>query len=164
LFIRADATTEIGTGHIMRCIALAQAWQAHGGEVTFLSHCQSTALRERIIEEGFSFISIDHPHPHPDDLSQTINYVQHLSPFPFPLSHAWLVLDGYHFTPDYQKAIRDAGIHLLVIDDMNHLPHYHADILLNYIWTPLGIRILYMRKRKRPIAFKNFCLLCSERL
>jgi UDP-2,4-diacetamido-2,4,6-trideoxy-beta-L-altropyranose hydrolase len=43
----------------------------------------------------------------------------------------WFVVDGYHFDASYQKAIRDVGIHLLVIDDMNHLPQYHADILLN---------------------------------
>ena len=44
LIIRADATTRIGTGHIMRCIALAQAWQDQGGDVTFLSHCDSEAM------------------------------------------------------------------------------------------------------------------------
>jgi UDP-2,4-diacetamido-2,4,6-trideoxy-beta-L-altropyranose hydrolase len=43
----------------------------------------------------------------------------------------WLVLDGYHFDPAYQQAVRDAGFHLLVIDDKAHLPVYHADILLN---------------------------------
>jgi len=32
LYIRADADGKIGTGHIMRCIALAQAWQDQGGK------------------------------------------------------------------------------------------------------------------------------------
>jgi UDP-2,4-diacetamido-2,4,6-trideoxy-beta-L-altropyranose hydrolase len=43
----------------------------------------------------------------------------------------WLVLDGYHFDPNYQRAVREAGHGLLVIDDYNHLPYYHANILLN---------------------------------
>jgi UDP-2,4-diacetamido-2,4,6-trideoxy-beta-L-altropyranose hydrolase len=43
----------------------------------------------------------------------------------------WLVLDGYHFTSDYQRAIRDSGLRLLIIDDYNHQPRYHADLLLN---------------------------------
>jgi UDP-2,4-diacetamido-2,4,6-trideoxy-beta-L-altropyranose hydrolase len=43
----------------------------------------------------------------------------------------WLILDGYHFGPDYQRPVREAGHKLLVIDDYNHLPHYHANILLN---------------------------------
>ncbi len=122
IVIRADASAKIGTGHIMRCIALAQAWQDRGGHVTFISHCESDALRKRILQEGFQFLFLDNPHPDPSDLKQTLERLS---------AKCSLVLDGYHFTPDYQKAIRDAGIRLLVIDDMNHLPHYHADILLN---------------------------------
>ena len=130
LIIRADATTAIGTGHMMRCIALAQAWQDQGGDVTFLSRCDSETLRKRIIGEGFDFIPIEKPHPDPSDLTQTLNILKRHAPCSKP--HAlWLVLDGYHFTPDYQKAIRKNGYRLLVIDDMAHLDHYHADILLN---------------------------------
>jgi UDP-2,4-diacetamido-2,4,6-trideoxy-beta-L-altropyranose hydrolase len=122
LFIRADASFKIGAGHIMRCIALAQAWQDSGGEVTFISDCENEALRQHIIDEGFGFISIENPHPHPSDLRKTLEKLS---------ANCWLVIDGYHFTPDYQRALRNAAIRLLVIDDMNHLPHYHADILLN---------------------------------
>ena len=76
LYIRADANSTIGTGHIMRCIALAQAWQDQGGEVTFISHCGSEALWERISKEGFQFIAVKSPHPHPDDLSITLEYLK----------------------------------------------------------------------------------------
>ena len=130
LIIRSDADTKIGTGHVMRCIALAQAWQEQGGNVTFLSYCDSEALRQRIIDEGFDFIPIENPHPDLSDLTQTLNILKRHALCSMP--HAlWLVLDGYHFTPDYQKAIRENAYKLLVIDDMAHLDHYHADILLN---------------------------------
>ena len=47
------------------------------------------------------------------------------------------MLDGYHFDPAYQKAIREAGYRLLVVDDTAHLPAYHADVLLNQnIYAP----------------------------
>jgi len=131
LFLRCDSTSQIGTGHIMRCIALAQAWQDEGGKVIFISHCESEKLRERILKEGFDLILINYPHPHPSDLEQTLSTINNFSHFSFHHSAPWLVLDGYHFTPEYQKVIRDAGIRLLVIDDMNHLPYYHADIILN---------------------------------
>ena len=132
LFIRSDATTQIGTGHVMRCLALAQAWQEKGGQVVFLSHCESQSLQNRIIDEGFDLIPIKNPHPNPSDLEKTVQAFKHHAPCSLlPAPTPWLVLDGYHFTLDYQKAIRDAGIRLLVIDDMNHLAHYHADIILN---------------------------------
>jgi len=128
VFIRADASTAIGSGHIMRCIALAQAWQERGGCVTFLSHCQNEALQQRIIREGFEFVFVDRPHPDPADLTQVLERVQN---FRNGSGIPWLVLDGYHFDSDYQKSIREAGNRLVVIDDYNHLPNYHADILLN---------------------------------
>jgi len=131
LYIRADADYKIGTGHIMRCIALAQAWQDQGGEVTFISHCVSEALRERILNEGFQFVVVENTNPHTDDLFKTLDYLKRQTPNAKHQTPTWLVLDGYHFTPEYETAIRDAGIRLLVIDDMNHLPHYQADILLN---------------------------------
>ena len=113
----------------MRCIALAQAWQDQGGAVTFLSHCDSEAIRQRILDEGFEFIPIEKPYPDPSDLQKTL---RQLSAFSFQLSAPiWLVLDGYHFTPDYQKAIKESGYRLLVIDDMAHLGHYYAEIVLN---------------------------------
>lgn len=130
LIIRADANTRIGTGHVMRCLALAQAWQDRGGDVTFISYCDSKALRQRILNEGFEFLPIEKSHPDPSDLKGVLSYLTAIRN-PQSSIFNWVVLDGYHFTPDYQKAIRENGYGLLVIDDMAHLNHYHADILLN---------------------------------
>jgi len=131
LVIRADSTTKMGIGHVMRCIALGQTWQDSGGKVVFISHCESNALRERIIDEGFYLVSIQHPHPHPDDLSQTLEYLKYHSPFTIHHSPTWLVVDGYHFDSAYQKAIKEADHRLLWIDDYGHAEHYCADIVLN---------------------------------
>ena len=128
LVIRADANPIIGTGHLMRCIALAQAWQERGSYVTFLSHCQNEALQRRVIKEGFEFVFVERPHPDPADLKQVLDRLQN---FRNDSGIPWLVLDGYHFDSDYQRSIREAGSRLVVIDDYNHLSNYHADILLN---------------------------------
>jgi len=130
LIIRVDAGGQIGAGHMMRCIALAQAWQDKGGRVVFLTHCESPMLQDQITDEGFNFIPIDKPHPHPSDLHSTLEVLSAISQ-QISTASPWFALDGYHFTPNFQKAIRENGHKLIVIDDMNHLPHYHADILLN---------------------------------
>ena len=142
LVIRADASTKTGTGHLMRCIALAQVWQRESGRVTFLSHCESESLRQRICQEGFKFIFVKQSHPHTYDLKQTIRRLEN--------SHTgdvapWFVLDGYHFDSEYQNAIRNAGYRLLVIDDFNHLRIYYADLLLN-----------------QNICAEQFCYRCGD--
>ncbi len=124
LLIRADATTEMGTGHIMRCLALAQAWQQHGGRATFLSHCNSDALRHHVESAGIDFVPLDKPYPAPADSQRTIALLSKLQAI-------WLVIDGYHFDQVYHQAVRKSGCQLLMIDDTAHLPVYHADILLN---------------------------------
>ncbi|MDH7472936.1 MAG: UDP-2,4-diacetamido-2,4,6-trideoxy-beta-L-altropyranose hydrolase [Anaerolineae bacterium] len=124
LIIRADAGARIGTGHLMRCLALAQGWQDRGGEVLFVSLCESPVLRQRLLDEGIQVISVKDPYPAAGDwkcLSQILN--QHPG--------AWVVVDGYHFDQHYQARIKEAGHPLLVIDDIAHLDHYYADIVLN---------------------------------
>jgi UDP-2,4-diacetamido-2,4,6-trideoxy-beta-L-altropyranose hydrolase len=165
LLIRADATTKIGTGHLMRCLALAQAWQDFGGRITFLSNCDNDALRRRIIDEGFNFIPIEKSHPDPLDLSVTL---ENLSPMKNnPLVNQWLVIDGYHFTPAYQKVLKDSGCRLFVFDDYNHLPYYHADILLNqnihakkkYSCDPDTVQLLgckYALLRREFLKYKDW--------
>lgn len=122
LLIRADAGPDIGTGHVMRMIALAQQWRAAGGRVTFLSRCEFPGLRQRIQNEGFAQDVMPQAKQQSTDLARTLDAASQA---------AWVALDGYHFDPGYQKALRDAGHRTLVLDDNHHWPEYHADILLN---------------------------------
>jgi UDP-2,4-diacetamido-2,4,6-trideoxy-beta-L-altropyranose hydrolase len=130
LIVRADATSQIGTGHIMRCLALAQTWRDGGGKVVFVTRCESDVLRNRLSYEGFDLKPLQRVYPHPDDIDCAMSVI---NGYKTETSNCnlWFVMDGYHFTPEYQKIIRDAGTRLLVIDDMNHLPCYHTDLLLN---------------------------------
>jgi UDP-2,4-diacetamido-2,4,6-trideoxy-beta-L-altropyranose hydrolase len=113
----------------MRCFSLAQAWQKLGGGVTFLSRCENESLRARIRTAGFEFVTLAASHPDKLDLAQTLKLAHDIRAG--SSTSPWVVLDGYHFDSGYQRQIRAAAHHLLVIDDMAHLNHYHAELLLN---------------------------------
>jgi len=124
LVIRADASAEIGTGHVMRCLALGQAWEDAGGRVIFITGCVNPQLLRRLCEEGFEVHVLKQVHPNAEDLGATARFLA-------ANSEAWAVLDGYHFDSQYQREVKQTGCRLLVIDDIAHLPHYWADIVLN---------------------------------
>lgn len=124
LLIRADAGPQIGIGHLMRCLALAQQWLVSGGEAIFLSHCEGPALRQLIESAGISFLPVAQPYPDTADSQTMLSALERIAP-------DWVVLDGYQFDTAYQRDIRRAGARLLVVDDMAHLPFYYADLLLN---------------------------------
>jgi len=124
LVIRADASVAIGTGHVMRCLALAQAWQDAGGAVTFAMALDAPAIVKRLEAEGMHVARIDATPGSADDIAQTIQCAKRANA-------RWLVLDGYHFTADHQRAIKQANLSLLWLDDNDDATHYYADLVLN---------------------------------
>ncbi|MFA4823708.1 MAG: UDP-2,4-diacetamido-2,4,6-trideoxy-beta-L-altropyranose hydrolase [Methanoregula sp.] len=124
LVIRADASPEIGTGHVMRCLALAEAWQDNGGDVVFVSTFDSPALGARMKNEGIKIIHISPVAGSSGDADETARIA-------FSIGAKWIVVDGYSFDADYQKRIKDSGLSLLFLDDYGHADHYYADIVLN---------------------------------
>ena len=108
----------------MRCLALAQAWGGRGGPVWFLSRCNNATLQQRIQAAGAEFLSLSPEASVHLDIQSTLTLLAELKA-------AYVVLDGYDFDSDYQRAVRAGGCRLLVIDDTVRLTHYDADILLN---------------------------------
>ena len=131
LVIRADASGGVGAGHVMRCLALVQAWQAHGGRTVWIGHCPIEALRRRIRAAEAAFEPLERPHPDPADLAATRASLSRIARESDAFEIIWLVLDGMHFDPAYQEAVRPAEGRTLVIDDLAAWPQYHADLLLN---------------------------------
>ncbi|MDD1646716.1 MAG: UDP-2,4-diacetamido-2,4,6-trideoxy-beta-L-altropyranose hydrolase [Methanomicrobiales archaeon] len=124
LLVRTDWGSRIGTGHVMRCLALAQAWIARGGDVSFLTATPSEEMRLRILGEGASCARISGRPGSPDDARETVMVSRQNRT-------DWIVVDGYHFREEYQHALKTGHGKSLLIDDYGHAGHYSTDLVLN---------------------------------
>ncbi|MGA7930415.1 MAG: hypothetical protein WCA20_31015, partial [Candidatus Sulfotelmatobacter sp.] len=113
LLIRADASVGVGTGHVMRCFALAQAWQDSGGHCIFAMAESTPAVERRLREKGMKVEQLTAGVGTAEDAKQT----GHLAD---KENAVWIVVDGYQFRSAYQSAIKAAGFKLLFVDDNGH--------------------------------------------
>lgn len=123
LLIRTDASPEIGTGHVMRCLALAQAWQAEGGPVYFVGEITG-GLASRLKDEGITVRALESTPGEKNDALETVRKAQ-------AVGASWVVVDGYHFDGSYQRRLRGEGVRVLFFDDYGHADHYDVDLVLN---------------------------------
>jgi UDP-2,4-diacetamido-2,4,6-trideoxy-beta-L-altropyranose hydrolase len=124
LVIRADASVEMGTGHVMRCLALAQAWQESGGKVLFATAELTPAVARRLHNEGLEIVKLESASASPNDAHELADLAHQ--------EHAtWIVVDGYQFNSAYHRNIKASGFRLLLVDDNGHSAPYCADIILN---------------------------------
>ncbi|MEA5090915.1 UDP-2,4-diacetamido-2,4,6-trideoxy-beta-L-altropyranose hydrolase [Solidesulfovibrio sp.] len=124
LAIRADAGPGIGAGHVMRCLALAQAWKRAGGRAVLVGRVDPPALAARLAREGLPVVA-----PPPGDADGAAAFSQARGEAAGEPGAHWGVLDGYAFGPDVQAAARRDGP-LLVLDDLA-AGRVHADAVLN---------------------------------
>ena len=123
MIIRADASTQIGIGHLMRCLALAKAWQDSGGMIVFVIAMGVPRIEARLQSEGMEVVHLSVQPGSNDDAIQTADLARRRKA-------SWVVVDGYHFGADYQRIIKDSGLYLLAIDS-GYSRHYYARIVLN---------------------------------
>ena len=124
LIIRADADSQIGIGHVIRCLALSQAWQDQGGRSSFIAARLSPALQAMLEAEDIQVHMIDARPGSRKDANETKDLVRQFTA-------SWIALDGYQFDANYQKALKNSGCRLLLLDDNGHADFYSADIVLN---------------------------------
>jgi UDP-2,4-diacetamido-2,4,6-trideoxy-beta-L-altropyranose hydrolase len=124
LLVRADASALIGAGHVMRCLALTQAWQDAGGKVFFASRELPEALRGRLERQGIGVLEIDAATGTIEDARATCERAR-------SVGAGALVVDGYPFNAEFQGAVREAVRPTLVIDDHGQAGRYDADFVLD---------------------------------
>jgi len=149
IFFRADADPKIGTGHIMRCLSLADAFRDIGQAVVFVTadHSAGDIIKRRGYECEVLHTEYDHLE---DELPILLPRLQKYRPY-------CVLLDSYFVTEDYMTAIRREAP-LVYIDDRNAFD-YPADVVINY--TLYASQLSYPQN-KRYLLGPRYALLRKE--
>jgi UDP-2,4-diacetamido-2,4,6-trideoxy-beta-L-altropyranose hydrolase len=120
LLFRPDISPAIGTGHLMRCLALAELCMEQGKQVVFAVNGCPAALADRIRGLGAGLQPLA-DQADPGELAALARRLRAIA----------IVLDGYHFSERYRAAVAELGLPVVAIDDGTVPFALHADIVVN---------------------------------
>jgi UDP-2,4-diacetamido-2,4,6-trideoxy-beta-L-altropyranose hydrolase len=137
---RVDASRMIGTGHVIRCLTLANELRRRGHEVHFISREYLNNLNHLIIENGFMLSTLSKP-AGMNETEYRENYADWLGVPPeadanetITALHGknidWLIVDHYALNTSWQRLLRKHVKKIMVIDDLGNR-ELDCDLLLN---------------------------------
>lgn len=119
--LRADGNSTIGSGHVMRILALAQSLKNLGEMVFVTDETISSSLLNRFSENGFKHYLLEQL-----DSEAEVDLLRHRYP-----QTQLVVTDGYHFTEAYHSYLQQSGFKVARVVDFTNR-HYIADLIINH--------------------------------
>lgn len=136
---RTDATSQIGTGHFMRCLTLAEALKKQGAQIRFVSRDLPAHLRDMLAAkmmelaplagETSAVVGGDLAHAQWLGTSQTQD-AQATSRALSDQTWDWIIVDHYALDARWESALRATAKQIMVIDDIADRQH-DCDVLLD---------------------------------
>lgn len=145
ILFRVDASLQMGTGHVMRCLTLATALKQQGAAVTFICRDLTGNLIEKIQQTGFTvhkLTTINKPVTNKQASEEDPLFhaawlgtsqaqdAQDCQPILEKLQPNWLIVDHYSLDKTWQQALKPYYKKLMVIDDLADRQH-DCDLLLD---------------------------------
>lgn len=122
ILFRADGHQQMGLGHVVRSMALAEMLQ-DDYDILFATRTPIISLKDQIQALGVQLIELPWPE---NELKEAKELCQR-----YLKEEDIVVVDGYHFATAYQKTIKDFGCRLVAIDDIHAHP-FLADVVINH--------------------------------
>lgn len=180
---RVDASLEMGTGHVMRCLTLADKLKQSGHECTFISRQQAGELTELIKQREHAVYVLPECTESTDCQLTHSNWLkggqkrdaEECAEILRTITPDWLVVDHYGVDKAWEELVRLYVKRILVIDDLADREH-DCDVLLDqnlgqtdemyYPLVPEGCRILtgcryallrpeFAEYRERSLEYRN---------
>lgn len=137
---RTDASLVIGSGHIMRCLTLADALREQGAKCVFLSRDHVGHLHSTVVARGYPLLSLGPV----DEVRRTGDASDYSAWLGVDAQRDaadtlarlageavdWLVVDHYGLDARWESTVKSACGRLLVVDDLANRDHA-ADALLD---------------------------------
>jgi UDP-2,4-diacetamido-2,4,6-trideoxy-beta-L-altropyranose hydrolase len=144
IVFRVDASLQIGTGHVMRCLTLADALRAQGADCQFICREHAGHLTAQIRRKGYATHALRAPVEggplaipsapllaHAQWLGTTQQQdAEECAPILAELHPDWLIVDHYALDTRWETALRPHYRKLMAIDDLADRPH-QCDLLLD---------------------------------
>lgn len=128
IFFRADASVSIGTGHIMRCMTLAQELMLFGHHAVFICRGLPTALHRLLEDKGMTVLQLQG-----DSSEGTADEVEALAVSlrtEYDGAMDWLIIDHYGIDAEWEGQVQPYANRMMVIDDLANRPH-QCNVLLD---------------------------------
>lgn len=137
---RADASRDIGTGHIMRCMTLANVLRSQGLECSFVCRPQLGDLIDFVRKSGYNVAELPQiildqqpaeqqiAHEHWLKTDWSTDAMQTQAALNRPVD--FLIVDHYALDARWERSIRQSASKIMVIDDLADRPH-DCDLLLD---------------------------------
>lgn len=122
--IRTDASVPVGTGHVMRCLTMAEALRKRRAEVVFVCREEPGNCCKLVMEKGFQVfgLPVEKPMDSLQDAEQTVKVLA--------CKLDWLIADHYGIGAEWERCMRCTAGGIMVIDDLADRPH-ECDLLLD---------------------------------